>query len=132
MPRPARSTTPVDWSRMRMTTDSPWTLGSVTTRRSTWWPSMFSPTRPSCGTRRSAMSRSLMIFTRLMTPETMGRGQVREPWSTASTRHGRRVLEHAVDGEAGAQGAAVGRQVHVGGPLLDGLGDDAVDELDDR
>ena len=30
-------------SRMRMTTDSPCTLGSVTTRRSTWWPSMRQP-----------------------------------------------------------------------------------------
>ena len=71
---------------MRMTIDSPCTLGSETTRRSTWWPSMVSPTRPSCGTRRSAMSRSLMIFTRLMTPLTMRRGTVAESSSTPSMR----------------------------------------------
>ena len=47
-------------------------------------------------------------------------------------RHGGRVHEHAVDAEAHAQLVAVGRQVHVGGALLDGLGDDPVDELDDR
>ena len=32
-----------------MTTPSPWTLGSVTTRRSTWRLSIVSPTRPSWG-----------------------------------------------------------------------------------
>ena len=47
-------------------------------------------------------------------------------------RHGGRVDEHAVDAEAHAQLVAVGREVHVGGALLDGLGDDPVDELDDR
>ena len=54
-----------------MTTDSPCTLGSVTTRRSTWRPSSVSPTRPSCGTRRSAMSRSAMILMRETTPATI-------------------------------------------------------------
>ena len=61
-----------------------------------------------------------MIFTRLMTPATMRRGTVAES------------LEHAVDAEADAQLAALGREVDVGRALLDGLGDDAVDELDDR
>ena len=41
-------------------------------------------------------------------------------------------LQHAVDAEAHAQLVAVGREVDVGGALLDGLGDDPVDELDDR
>ena len=69
-----------------MTTPSPWTLGSVTTRRSTWWPSIARPTRPSCGMRRSAMSRSLMIFMRDTTPATMRRGTVVEVLSTPSMR----------------------------------------------
>ena len=103
-----------------MTTDSPWTLGSVTTRRSTWWPSIVRPTRPSCGTRRSAMSRSAMIFTRLTTPETM------------RSRDRRRLDEHAVDAEAHAHVRALGLEVDVGRALLDRLGDDLVDELDDR
>ena len=107
-------------SRMRMTIDSPWTLGSVTTRRSTGWPSIVRPTRPSCGTRRSAMSRSDMIFTRLMTPATM------------RLRDRRRLDEHAVDAEAHAQLGALGLEVDVRGALLDRLGDDLVDELDDR
>ena len=103
-----------------MTTDSPWTLGSVTTRRSTWRPSMLSPTRPSCGTRRSAMSRSRHDL------------HAADDAGDHAPRHGRGVLEHAVDAEAHAQLAAVGREVDVGRALLDGLGDDPVDELDDR
>ena len=47
-------------------------------------------------------------------------------------RHVRRLDEHAVDAEAHAQLGAVGLEVDVGGALLDGLGDDLVDELDDR
>jgi hypothetical protein len=47
-------------------------------------------------------------------------------------RDGGGVLQHAVDAEAHAQLVAVGREVHVGGALLDRLRDDAVDELDDR
>ena len=46
-------------------------------------------------------------------------------------RHGRDVLQHAVDAEADAQLAAVGREVDVGGAALDRLRDDLVDELDD-
>ena len=67
-------------SRIRSTTDSPCTLGIVTTRTSTWRPSMVSPTRPSWGIRRSAMSRSLMILIRETTPETIRLG----PWSPRS------------------------------------------------
>ena len=61
-----------------------------------------------------------MIFTRLMTPLTMRRGTVAESMSTPSMRKRTR------------SSLAVGRQVHVRRALLDGLGDDPVDELDDR
>ncbi len=47
-------------------------------------------------------------------------------------RHGRDVLQDAVDAEAHAQLAPVGGEVDVGGAPLDRLGDDLVDELDDR
>ena len=44
----------------------------------------------------------------------------------------RRLLQHAVDAEAHAQLTPVGGEVHVGGARLHRLGDDLVDELDDR
>ena len=47
-------------------------------------------------------------------------------------RHGRRLVQHAVDAEAHAHLVAVGLEVDVRGAPLDGLGDDRVDELDDR
>ena len=47
-------------------------------------------------------------------------------------RHGDRIVQDAVDAEAHAQVASVGRQVDVGGVPLDRLGHDLVDELDDR
>ena len=78
-------------SRMRMTTDSPCTLGRVTTRRSTWWPSMLSPMRPSCGTRRSAMSSSAMTLMRLTTPATIARGTTCASFSTPSMRRRTRI-----------------------------------------
>jgi hypothetical protein len=52
------------WSRMRITTFSPWEAGSVETRRSTRLPLTATRARPSCGRRRSAMSSCAMIFTR--------------------------------------------------------------------
>ena len=66
------------------------------------------------------MSSSAMILMRETTP------------GGHPPRHGGDVLEHAVDAEAHAQLAPVGRQVDVGGAALDRLGDDLVDELDDR
>ena len=105
---------------MRITTASPWTLGSVTTRRSTWWPSIVRPTRPSCGRRRSAMSRSAMILMRDTTPATMRRGTVVD------------VAEHAVDAEAHAHLACRPARSGCRSAVLDRLGDDLVDELDDR
>ena len=59
-----------------MTIPSPPPDGSVTMRTSTWCPSTCSVTRPSWGSRLSAMSRSAMIFTRDTTPATMRRGIV--------------------------------------------------------
>ncbi len=60
---------PVDeLSRMRMTTFSPHTVGSVATRRSIIRPPWLTERRPSCGLRRSAMSMSAMILSREMTP----------------------------------------------------------------
>ena len=86
MPSLCSSTTTLSLSSTRITTDSPCTLGSVTTRRSTWRPSTLSPTRPSCGRRRSAISSSAMIFTREITPGATRRGTVVTSLSTPSTR----------------------------------------------
>ena len=47
-----------------MTTASPWIIGMTDTRRSISRPATFSRMRPSCGTRFSAMSRWLRIFSR--------------------------------------------------------------------
>ena len=108
-----------------MTTPSPWTLGSVTTRRSTWRPSIVRPTRPSCGMRRSAMSRSAMILMRETTPATIRFGTVVASVSTPSMRIRTRT-------RSSARRVGLGLEVDVGGAALGGLGDDRVDELDDR
>ena len=69
-----------------MTIFSPYTVGSVATRRSSGRPPTVRPTRPSWGTRRSAMSRSAMIFTRLATPFARRNGTAVTVRSTPSTR----------------------------------------------
>ena len=120
MPSASRPISACDLSRIRMTMPSPSTRGIVTTRVSIAWPSTVSDTRPSCGTRFSAMSRSAMIFTREITPAIMRRGI----WVVSR--------EHAVDAEAHAHLAALGLEVDVRGALVDRLADDRVDELDDR
>ncbi len=106
-------------SRMRMTTPSPLTSGSVTTRMSTRRPSTVSAKRPSCGTRRSEMSRSAMILMRETTPIAIRRLTVAAGASTPSTRNSTLRV------------ALLGVHVDVGGALLDRLGDDRVHELDD-
>ncbi len=73
MPSLSSSTTTDALSRTRITTPSPWTLGSVTTRRSTCRPSTTKPTRPSCGRRFSAMFSSAMILMREITPAAIRR-----------------------------------------------------------
>ena len=61
-----------------------------------------------------------MIFTRLTTPATMRRGTLAASESTPSTRKRTRMLP------------SPGLEVDVRGAQLDRLGDDLVDELDDR
>ena len=103
-----------------MTTFSPHTVGRVATRRSILRPLAVIDSRPSCGLRRSAMSMSLMIFSRLVTPDGDRLGRAHD------------LVQHAVDPVADPQ-AVLGRlDVDVAGPVLDGLGDEHVDVLDDR
>ena len=103
-----------------MTMFSPCTDGSVTTRRSMWRPSRFRPTRPSCG---QATLGDVEVAHDL---------QARHDAGDHAPRDGHRLHEHAVDAEAHAHRAVLGLEVDVRGALLDGLGDDLVDELDDR
>ena len=103
-----------------MTTFSPYCAGSVATRRSIGLSPTWVETRPSCGMRRSAMSRSERILMREVTA------------GIAETRHDRRLLEHAVDAVADPHLLLLRLEVDVGGAALDGLGDHALDELDDR
>ena len=74
------------WSSTRSTTDSPLTSGSTTARRSMWRPSTFIPMRPSCGRRRSEMSRLPMIFSRETMAGAERAGTVVESVITPSTR----------------------------------------------
>jgi EmrB/QacA subfamily drug resistance transporter len=73
-------------SRTRMTTASPSTVGRVTTRRSITRSSIASETRPSWGSRRSAMSRLVMILIRETAAATMRRGTRDAGTSTPSIR----------------------------------------------
>ena len=73
-------------SRIRMTMFSPKAAGSVATRRSMCLPSSSIEMRPSCGMRRSAMSRSAMIFTREVTAGTELSGTSAASRSTPSMR----------------------------------------------
>ena len=61
-------------------------VGRVVTRRSMRRSSTLTPTRPSWGTRFSAMSSSLMILMRETTPATMRFGTRAVSWSTPSIR----------------------------------------------
>ena len=81
-------------------------------------PSTVSDTRPSCGTRFSAMSRLAMIFTRETVPATMRRGMWVLSRSTPSTRKRTRMSRPSR------------LEVDVRGAVLDTLGDDRVHELD--
>ncbi len=92
----------------------------MATRRSIGLSATSSEMRPSCGIRRSAMSRSERILMREMTA------------GTALERHGGGFLEHAVDAVAHAH-LVLGRlEVDVRGAALDGFLDHPVHELDDR
>ncbi len=103
-----------------MTIFSPHTVGRVATRRSIFLPLAVTDSRPSCGMRRSAMLMSAMILRRLVTPEVI------------DLRRAHDLVQHAVDAEPDPQ-VPLGRlDVDVGGAVLDRLGDEQVDELDDR
>src|SRR5450756_2227753 len=81
-PRSERSSRAVELSKMRITTFSPQTVGKVATRRSIFRPWWVTDMRPSCGFRRSAMSISLRIFTREITPAWICFG---DRWTSLST-----------------------------------------------
>ena len=70
-----------------MTTFSPNTVGKVATRRSTAFPAMTPDMRPSCGTRRSAMLRSAMIFSLEISPDWMFFGERMTSCNTPSIRY---------------------------------------------
>ena len=86
-PRSSSRSSACPLSRIRMTTFSPCTIGSVATRRSTLRPPTFSEMRPSCGMRRSAMLISAMTLSRLITPAWIERGERITSWSTPSMRN---------------------------------------------
>ena len=75
-----------DLSSRRATIFSPYTVGSVDTRRSMSLSRTFTLKRPSWGTRRSVMSRPDMTFTRLMTAACSSRGTVSMSRSRPSMR----------------------------------------------
>ncbi len=66
MPNFSRSSVRLPLSRIRRTTFSPNSVGSVETRKSTTFLPSLILMRPSCGTRRSAMFRFAMILKREM------------------------------------------------------------------
>ena len=92
-----------------MTIFSPNSVGSTETRKSISLPCpILSLMRPSCGRRRSAMSSSAMILSRL------------EIAFFSFMRRLHHLVQHAVDAEADAEGLLVGLDVDVGRALLDG------------
>ena len=78
-------------SRMRIVAPSPRWVGRVVMRRSTRRSSIVMLTRPSWGTRFSAMLRSLMILTREITALTIRLGTCAASRSTPSTRKRTRI-----------------------------------------
>ena len=75
-----------------MTTFSPWTVGSIDTRTSTSFLSAFTLKRPSCGRRRSAMSRFERIFMREHTALCSAFGGAGRSTSSPSMRYLRREV----------------------------------------
>src|SRR5215472_10146596 len=64
----------VSLSRTRRTASSPWLAGMIDTRKSMYRPLYRTRKRPSCGTRRSAMSKSLSTLMRESTMPRLGDG----------------------------------------------------------
>ena len=86
MPRSSSERWALLSSRMRIVAPSPRWVGSVVTRRSMRRSSTATLTRPSWGTRFSAMSSSLMIFSREITAPIIRFGTWAASLSTPSTR----------------------------------------------
>ena len=66
MPTVSKSSITTDRSRIRITTLSPNIVGSTLTRKSTGCPPTVKRIRPSCGMRRSAMSKSAITLMRVV------------------------------------------------------------------
>ena len=75
---------------------------------------------PSCERRFSTMLISAMILMRLISPIAHGARELQD------------VLERTVDAEPDVDHVLRRLDVHVGGPVAHGLGEDAVDDLHDR
>ena len=86
MPTTSRSSMTTERSRIRMTTLSPNMVGSTLTRKSTGCPPTLSRMRPSCGMRRSAMSRSAMTLMRVVMAKARCRGGGTISYNTPSAR----------------------------------------------
>ena len=84
MPTLFKSNDTTDRSSTRITTLSPNMVGSTETRKSTGWPPMVSSIRPSCGTRRSAMSSLAMTLMRVVMAKARCRGGGTISYSTPS------------------------------------------------
>ena len=103
-----------------MTTFSPCGPGTVETRRSSDFCPTLMATRPSCGSRRSAMSiRDITLMREMTGPCT-------------HLRRLERVAQQAVDAVAHDEIRLARLDVDVGGAGLHGLRDDQVDHADDR
>ena len=81
-----KSSITTERSRIRSTTLSPNMVGSTETRKSTGWPPTVRRIRPSCGRRRSAMSRSAITLTRLVIANARCLGGGTISYSTPSPR----------------------------------------------
>ena len=107
-------------SRMRMTTFSPYTVGRVATRRSMLRPPTFM--RDAAVLRDAALG-DVDVGHDLEAADHAG---------LDAARRAHHLVQHAVDAEPDAQ-VVLGRlDVDVGRAVADGLGDEQVDELDDR
>src|SRR6266487_6636322 len=87
MPRSSSPMRARSLSSRRSTTLSPCSTGTVETRTSTWRSCRRRRMRPSCGTRRSAMSRSAMILRRLTIAALRCAGGAGPSWRTPSMRY---------------------------------------------
>ena len=96
MPIFCRSSCTTVRSSTRMTTDSPNIVGSTLTRRSTELPPTLSSIRPSCGSRRSAMSSSAMTLIRVVMALARCRGGGTISYRTPSART--RILNSSSNG----------------------------------